>query len=74
MKDYVAAAVLCFAPVVLIFVPWYEARARDGTTAAGHIFLFGLLLVGLGALCILLLGSSLHGVHRARLGREPARP
>ena len=26
MKDYIAAAVLGLAPVVLIFVPWFEAR------------------------------------------------
>lgn len=73
MKSHYAAAVFALASIALVFVPWQEAQASDGTTTTGYIFIFGLVLAGLGALCILLLGISLRRVHRTRLGREPTR-
>jgi hypothetical protein len=73
MRSHYAAAVFALASIVLVSVPGNEARASDGTTTTGYVFMFGLVLVGLGALGVLLLGSALRRVHRSRLGREPRR-
>ena len=67
------ASVLALASIVLVSVPWDQARASDGTTTTGYVFIFGLVLVGLGALGVLLLGGSLRRAHRTRLGREATR-
>lgn len=61
------------ASIVLVSAPWNQARASDGTTTTGYVFIFGLVLVGLGALGVLVLGGYLRRYHRTRLGREPTR-
>jgi hypothetical protein len=58
MRSHYAAAVFALASIMLVSVPGNEARASDGTTTTGYVFMFGL---------------ALRRVHRSRLGREPRR-
>jgi len=67
------ASVYGLASIVLVSAPWNQARASDGTTTTGYVFIFGLVLVGLGTLGVLVHGGYLRRFHRTRLGREPTR-
>jgi hypothetical protein len=60
MRSHYAAAVFALASIVLVSVPGNEARASDGTTTTGYVFMFGL------ALCV---GSTDRGWAANRGGR-----
>ena len=73
MRSHRILSVFGLVALALLGLPWDQAHASEGTTAAGYAFIAGLVVLGAGALVALSLGISLRRYHRSRLGRGPRR-